>query len=163
MVPSFLVSLLSRQLELLGPDGFFKQHPHAWLLWEPGAWQSPSSAHESETGSTRLPVAIRPTHPGVDDALCFELVCKPDVETWLTGGRGSGNDLVLNDMTVSRDQFRLVSGPDGWALHDAPGGAATPRLLGGQATLSAGGLTLTFYEPPAFLDRLAHERASRAQ
>jgi hypothetical protein len=112
MVPAFLMSLLSRQLVLLGEDGFLANHGHAWLVWEPGTWQSPTSPSQSDTGETMLPTRGAPAHPGADDPLCFELVTRPDAgETWLKVGRAPDCAIVLNDMTVSRDQLRLVGGP----------------------------------------------------
>jgi hypothetical protein len=163
MVPAFLMSLLSRQLVLLGEEAFLSTHAHAWLVWEPGTWQSPSSPAESDTGETVLPTRRGPAHPGVDDPLCFELITRADAETWLKVGRAPDSAIVLNDMTVSRDQLRLVGTPDGWTSHDAPGGTAAPLPLGNETTLRAGGVTLSFYQPAAFLERLRRERAERGQ
>ena len=65
MVPAFLMSLLSRQLVLLGEDVFLANHAHAWLVWEPGTWQSPTSPSQSDTGETMLPSRGAPAHPAL--------------------------------------------------------------------------------------------------
>lgn len=163
MVPAYLLSLLSRQLLMLQADGFLKRHPHAWLVWEPGNWDSPRSPGESDAGATRVPDPLRPSAPEAGDALCFELLIKGQQEGALKVGRSSECQIVLNDMTISREQFQLRLAQGSWSLvgtsgaktlvSGAPAGEQ-PVKLDKEARLKAGGLRLTFYQPPAFLDRL---------
>ncbi len=164
MVPAYLLSLLSRQLLMLKREAFLKRHPHAWLVWEPGNWESPRTPAESDAGATRLPDPLRPAAPVGGDALCFELLVKsPSAESRWRVGRSSECAIVLNDMTISRDQFQLAFAPGGWSLVNASGAKTfigtqpageRPVPLGDQANLKAGGLRLSFYRPETFIRRL---------
>ncbi len=151
MVAAFLVSMLSRQVALLGELEFLRQHPHAWLVWEPGAWEPPRSPDESDLGVTKLPVGA-PGRPEAGDALCFELVARSN-ETVLHVGRSPQSAIVLNDMTVSRDQGRLVFAEGQWSFEATdPPAALVP--LRDQAAVRAGGLTLTFHSAEGLVARL---------
>jgi hypothetical protein len=162
MVPAYLVSLLTRQVALLQRDGFLKKHPHPWLVWEAGNWDPPRSPAESDAGATRLPDPKRPERPGAGDALCFELVAK-DKDHLFKVGRSSECEIVLNDMTISREQFHLDSKAGKWVL--VPITNAHTQLFGREleapieltreSPLKVGHLTLTFCPAAQFAERLA--------
>lgn len=162
MVPSYLLSLLKVQAVAMG-DKFGERYPYHWLIWEPGTWTAPASAHDT--------VHVDPRHTpaggvGRGDALCFALkpgLAKPDV---LTIGRNHGNDIVINDATVSRQHALLRALPTGWAIEIGKGVKALTRLSemdlrsgdpiqlksGGQLRL--GDVRLTYYDQPGVLRRL---------
>ena len=161
MVPAYLVSLLTRQVQMLQREEFLKRHPHPWLVWEPGNWDPPRTPTESDIGKTHLPDPSRPAGPGAGDALCFELVAK-DSEHLFRVGRSSDCEIVLNDMTVSREQFHLAIKDSVWTLVPLQSARTSleardvtgPVKLERAASLQAGGLKLSFVPAPAFVDRL---------
>jgi hypothetical protein len=154
-----MLSLLTRQVALLGEPEFLVHHGHAWLVWEPGALAPPRTPHEADLGATRLPVAAPPTGPRGSDALCFELIARAS-PTVLPVGRSPESAIVLDDMTVSRDQCRLVFSDDAWTVELYDGQPATSALTDG-AVVHAGALTLTFQTAGGLVRRLrgppAHE------
>lgn len=162
MVPAYLVSLLTRQVALLQRDGFLKKHPNPWLIWEPGSWDPPLSPAESDAGATRLPDPKRPDRPGAGDALCFELISK-EKDHLFKVGRSSDCEIVLNDMTISREQFHLDCKGGKWTLVPITNAAtqlfgkdvSTPVELARESPLKAGHLTLTFCPAGDFANRLA--------
>lgn len=166
-VPSFLLSLLARQQQLLGAR-FFERYPSDWLVWEPGL-SRPSRILTSNSDSTLNPSGTAPQVPADEDPLCFELKREPGAT--LSVGRGTENDLVLNDLTVSREQFVLQWIDTAWQLRGrgAPvtvGGAAVSaagsQLLDG-AVITAGNAQLTFYSPEGFPQRLERETLKRSR
>ncbi len=164
--PSFLLSLLARQQQLLG-GRFFERHPADWLVWEPGP-SRPSRILSSNSDSTLNPSGSGPQVPADEDPLCFEL--KRTVRAVLTVGRGTENDLVLNDLTVSREQFVLQLIGTVWQLRargtpvtidgEVVGPAGAPLRNG--AVIAAGGARLTFYESEGFPRRLEAESSKRS-
>jgi Inner membrane component of T3SS, cytoplasmic domain len=160
MVPAFLVSMLSRQLALLGDHEFLRQHSHAWLVWEPGAWNPPRSPDESDLGATLFPRGAGAGHPEAGDALCFELVTSSN-RAVLQVGRGPQCAIVLNDMTVSRVQCQLEFGDGEWQLRQSDA-SSEAVVLREKAAVRAGGLTLTFHSATGLVERLrtsgAHEQ-----
>ena len=167
---SYMCSLLCRQLMLLDEAKFLAQHPYAWLVWEPGKKVAPASPAEHET-STRIPDSKRLPDPANADALCFELKVEPDVDARLTAGRSRESDIVLDDMTVSREQFVLHHSEGYWAVLNAAGAKTSvdgvaaqhkPVVLQGRETITAGGLKLTFYLRKQILERLRAEIAARS-
>jgi hypothetical protein len=157
-----MMSLLTGQLAVLKADGFARLHPKAsaWLVWEPGNWESPRSETESNTGVTRFPLLKDPSGPEDGDALCFELTVTADEK--LRIGRATGCDIILNDMTVSREQFELFHCEGFWAVLSSLGAttfvgdaeASRAIALRDQTVIRAGGLRLSFYKPASLLERL---------
>ncbi|HEY8212278.1 MAG TPA: FHA domain-containing protein [Myxococcaceae bacterium] len=163
MVPSYLLSLLKVQAVAMG-DKFGERYPYHWLIWEPGTWTAPASAHDT--------VHVDPRHTpvggvGRGDALSFALkpgLGKPEV---LTIGRNHTNDIVINDATVSRQHALLRALPTGyWAIELGKGVKSLTRLSevdlrpgdpiqiksGGQLRL--GDVRLTYYDQQGLLKRL---------
>ena len=163
MVRAYLLSLLVRQ-RLALKDQFQKRYQHAWLVWEPGVWHVPSSASAQTDEATQLPDSRQPDQPAQGDALCFELAA-PTLKSSLKLGRDPGNDIVINDTTVSREHLTLKpSAKGGWSLLVVDRATATHQgreLRGGEElqlkpadAMKIGNVDLTFYDPGGFLERL---------
>ena len=159
-VSTYMLSLLGRQHLLLGGQ-FFDRYRSSWLVWEPGP-RRPSRAINSNTETTLQPASSGPQPVG-SDAMCFELKQAPSAT--FTVGRGSDNELVLNDLTVSRDQFVLEFDNRAWRVRSR----GTPLLvndvavplegteLTNGAVIAVGDVRMTFYSPEGFSSRLAQE------
>lgn len=169
MVRAYLLSLLVRQ-RLALKDQFQRRYPHAWLVWEPGIWRVSASPAEQSMGTTRLPSGAAEDHPPQGDALCFELsTAGGNGHTVLRVGREPGSDIVINDTTVSREHLLLTADASArWLLTISPSSKTTfyaGRELapGVELTLQPadrvrlGDVSLTFYDPPGFLERLQAE------
>ncbi|CAM4340642.1 FHA domain-containing protein [Corallococcus exiguus] len=158
---ALLLSLLIRQHMAL-KEKFNAKYPHAWLVWEAGAWNVPE---EQNVAATRLPMMdLRDCLPA-GDALCFELMGVADRGP-LKLGRASHNTFVVNDATVSREQFALHPAPDGgWKVERLAQSrpvtvngealeAEQPRLLSTGDELKVGDVRLTFHDAPSFHARI---------
>lgn len=161
MIAAYLISVLTRRL-MIKPVDFRARYPNAWLVWEPGSWQEPTSP-EMAAGETLQPGQERPVSPVGDDALCFEL--KPN-DAPLKIGRAPDNHIILNDMRVSRSQFELRHDGKVWQLLPTPGSRnavlgqpveASGLLLTPNTKINAGGIVLSFYEAEDFASRLEAE------
>lgn len=165
--PAYMMSLLGRQRALLGAD-FFKHYSSDWLVWEPGPWHPARTLASSNTETTHQPTAA-PTRPDAGDALCFELKRAPGAT--LSVGRATEHDIVLNDLTVSRNELRLTLVQQRWQAHaTAPSlrldGAPLPpegATLANGAVLTAGDVKLTFYTSDGFPARLATESQKKRE
>lgn len=104
-VPAYMLSILHRQQQLL-KDGFVERYPTDWLVWEPGPWKPARSVLESNLESTKLPSHDTEYRPVGNDAICFQLKLPKDGGL-LKVGRATTNDVVINDLTASREQFSL--------------------------------------------------------
>jgi hypothetical protein len=161
MPRALLMSLLSHQYLVLKSQGFRERYPHAWLVWEPGAWNVPEQGEE--LGATRLPEGdMVDCLPTTDDVLCFEL---SESKGPLHLGRAPENAIVVNDATISREHLRLERQGSRWVVqalpgaaevlvNDAPLPAGAPLPLQDGQTLQAGDVRLTFHEPPGFEARV---------
>ena len=98
-----------------------------------------------------------------EDALCFEL--KQVENAVMTVGRGSENHIVINDLTVSREQFALEFSQKAWRVRSrgtpltvdgSPVGEAGAALKNASVIL-VGDVRLTFYTPEGFPRRLEQE------
>lgn len=166
-LPTFNQSLLVRQLALV-KDGFLARYPHPWLVWEPGAFSVPRAGVDVAVADTKLPSGEPlPPAPTPGDAVCFALKVAPGAGARL--GRGSDNEVVVSDLTVSRLHARLDHAPTGWTLTSLSEtkvtrvrGAEVPRggvvSLGAHDVIELGGVRLVFCDAPSFRDRLAAGR-----
>lgn len=162
--PAYMLSLLGRQWQLLGAR-FLERYLSDWLVWEPGPWR-PGGFLTSSTEVTHQPSATQPARPVGGDALCFEL--RPLAGASLIVGRSGENDIVVNDLTVSREQFVLQFAHPQWlVLPRAPplsvdGQPVGPEgvALANAAVITAGGARLTFYRSDRFGERLQAENAN---
>lgn len=160
--PAYMLSLLGRQRQLLGAR-FFEAYLSDWLVWEPGPLHRARSILTSDTEVTHLPSAAEPLRPVGEDALCFEL--KQLAGASLIVGRGSENDIVVDDLTVSREQFTLHYAEAKWVVHakgsalsvdGQPVGAEGAALNNG-SVITAGDVRMTFYGKDGFPQRLELE------
>lgn len=160
-VQAYLLSLLARQYLALG-ERFGARYPNGWLVWEPGEWAVPGMGVDTNLAETRAPSTRAPERPVGGDALCFAL--KPSAEG-LTIGRAAENQIVINDMTVSRVHARLSSRESRWVLEAMSEGKVTlqrrtPMPRGTSAQLDSGdlvalgGIAMTFYDAKGFVERV---------
>lgn len=164
--PAYMLSLLGRQRQLLGAQ-FFERYTSDWLVWEPGPWRPARSVLTSNTEATHQPSSTEPARPTGEDALCFEL--KQVAHASLIVGRGTENDIVVNDLTVSREQFLLQFAGRTWrvmprghpvSIDGQPVGEAGQPLRNG-SVITAGDVRLTFYASDGFSLRLETENQKR--
>jgi hypothetical protein len=156
-VPAFLLSILHRQ-HLVLKNEFLSRYPSDWLVWEPGPWKPARSVLESNLEQTKKPGEDEP-RPAGQDAMCFQLKLAPGASQ-LKVGRATTNDLVINDLTVSREQFMLRLEKDQYALvvmHGrviVDGVEATPRAsLRSGSSIQFGGVKLTLLSAAEFAER----------
>ena len=163
MVRAYLISFVARQALLL-KDKLATRYPNAWLVWEPGSWSAPPVQGDEST--TRLPTSHDAvTAPQRGDALCFELAL-PAKATALRLGRAKGNDIVINDATVSREHILLAKQTDGRWSAEAMSQArstffgASPLQPGQKVPLAdgqrikVGDVVFTYLEPASFFERV---------
>lgn len=112
-VPAYMLSILHRQ-QLLLKEGFVSRYPLDWLLWEPGPWRPAHSVLESNLESTQQPLHQQGERPIGPDAICFQL--KLPASGLIKVGRATTNDLVINDLTASREQFGLRHDAGQWVV-----------------------------------------------
>jgi hypothetical protein len=148
---------------LLQKKGFLQQHPYAWLVWEVGTTMVPASTKEGSSGSTRIPDQKGPPEPEAGDPLCFELSAPDDADLRLKVGRSTDCEMVINEMTVSREQFELHHSQGYWAVLNSVGAKTAvgvvqsphkPIVLRDHTVIKAGGVRFTFYGPEAFVARV---------
>ena len=128
------------------------RYPHPWLVWEPGNRVSAPSPHGIPV-TTVVPVTS-PSQPAKGDPLCFALVASAGGVVRV--GRSLESNIVIDDLTVSRDHLELCVDAEGWFVRVPPQSSATTlvrkmslqpgetmRLVDGCAIV-AGGVQLTF-------------------
>lgn len=162
MSSGVLLSTLARQSLLLGAE-FDVRYPNAWLVWEPGERVTP--APQAIPVTTVVPLVSKPRTPVQGDPLCFPLVLKaPGVPLRL--GRAPESDLLVDDLTVSREHLDLWLDAGEWYITVPPRSTATTmvrrmslqpgekmRLVDG-CTVECGGVTCTFHQRGRFLPRV---------
>jgi hypothetical protein len=158
---AWMLSLLARQQMFL-KEQFSSRYPSSWLVWEPGEWKPARNAAEGNTSQTQHTTPTSSRRPASGDALCFELKGSKE----LAIGRDSASDIVINDMTISREALRLRPVEGGWRVRMAEGASADTRFgekpaqpgmevkLEPGTVISSGGVRFTFYDPNAFVERL---------
>ncbi|MCU0702241.1 MAG: hypothetical protein MUC96_37565 [Myxococcaceae bacterium] len=151
MLPSSMVSplslpLLYRQRLMLGA-GFLDKYPHPWLIWESGPGR-PTEGQRPDVIETRTPRQAGPPRTPTHEAIAFPLVgARP-----LRIGRASSNDLVVDDVTVSRELGLIRCEADRW-FFDRLSPQVTIPLSSGLA-LSHGEVWFTFVSAADLLTRL---------
>jgi hypothetical protein len=173
VLPGYLLSLLVRQRALL-KERFETRYPHAWLVWEPGERLRPESQAEAEAGSTRLPTE-KGQYPVGNDALCFPLPEPSKPGNVLTVGRHSESSIVIDDMSISRVHAVLGVKNGAWYIQLSKDASVAmfvrnmslqpgePVALVNGCTISAGSVTLTFYERKYFAARMEAEEKRLGQ
>ncbi|HZN92341.1 MAG TPA: FHA domain-containing protein [Myxococcales bacterium] len=167
MVPSYLLSLLKVQA-LAMTDRFGERYPYHWLIWEPGTWTAPASAHDTVQADPRNPSV---GGVGRGDALSFALKPNPARPGTLTVGRNHTNDIVVNDATVSRQHAVLHHQLNGtWTIEVGKNVRALSKLsevdlrpgepvaLKSASQLRLGDVRLTYYDSAGMLIRLRGAR-----
>ncbi len=162
-----MLSVLQRQTLML-KAAFTERYPHAWLVWEPGPWKPARSVLESNLEATIQPSQAPTEGQAPGDAICFEL--KPPASgAALKVGRATTNDVVINDLTASREQFSMQHGQTGWVVAAPQGlltldGASVEAPAGplrSGASLALGGVRLTFLSTADLARRAAAYVAPR--
>lgn len=162
---SYGFSILQRQRQLLGPR-FAERYPHDWLIWEAGPWRPATTRSARDTESTRLPTAAGPARPVGEDFLCFVLDAS---RAPLHVGRATTNDIAINDLTASRDQFVFDVENGLWRVRSLQPGALLdgsvlgeqPTPLTSQSRLAVGAVFLTFLSSTDLVRRLATADSSQ--
>lgn len=158
------LSMLTRQLLALGAGGFSSRYPHAWLVWEPGERVAPMPKPGIPM-TTVVPVSSPSRAPAVEDPLCFPLVV-PVSGLAMKVGRAPESNLVVDDLTVSREHFELALEVADWVITVPAASNATTmvrnmslqpgekmNLLDG-CTIVAGGVQFTYLKSARLLARL---------
>ncbi len=164
--PAYMLSLLVRQHLLLRAT-FQSRHPSSWLVWEPGEWHPARTVKEGNARSTQS-LAPRADGPVGNDPLCFELVHDAAPRD-LSVGRSTENDLVVNDLTLSREHLVLHFEGGAWsvsvretsnvatAIDDQAARVGAHYPLTSGTRIHAGDVRFTFYGLEGFLTRLEQE------
>jgi len=155
--------MLARQVLALGA-GFSTRYPHAWLVWEPGERVAPLP-RAGVPVTTVVPLMSPRRGPTEGDPLCFPLIGSASGPA-LRVGRDPESDLVVDDLTVSREHFNLwLEGADWFITVPSVSNAATlvrsmslqpgekMRLLDGCAIV-AGGVHFTYLQRARMVDRV---------
>ncbi len=171
-IPAFMLSVVARQRAQLGAE-FTRQFPNHWLVWEPGPWRPTATREAANQRPTLPPDAAPPPRPTGEDAVCYPLPTEPG--RLVSVGRSTTNDVVVNDLTVSRHQLTLESVEEGWRVvllatrsQEPPGGlgAWSGKLNGKTMThgdwyvlrsgdaITVGQAGLTYFRPEEFVRRL---------
>ncbi|MCC6337910.1 MAG: FHA domain-containing protein [Myxococcales bacterium] len=153
---SLLLSTLRAQFASKGLDVFKAAHPHAWLLWEPGAWRPPQKR------TMQFAAITDPKKADGAEALALAL----DGKDTLVLGRDPACELIINDGTLSARHLVLKRAATGWTVEDAGSsngtklhGAAlkpheaTPLLEG--ARIEAAQVILSYWTPEGLWRRLS--------
>ncbi|MBM4777142.1 MAG: FHA domain-containing protein [Archangiaceae bacterium] len=156
---SFGFSILQRQRQLLGPR-FAERYPHDWLIWEAGPWRPATTRAARDTESTRLPDSAGPARPVGEDFLCFVL---DESRSPVHVGRATTNDIAINDLTASRDQFVFDFEHGRWWVRSLQPGALLDgadlgeqrMAIASQSRLTVGAVFLTFLSSADLIRRLA--------
>jgi pSer/pThr/pTyr-binding forkhead associated (FHA) protein len=159
---TYLVSWLRRAHAGQRLDQFELLRPGPWLVWEAGPWRPPAARRDTVVAGpgTRLLAS--------GESLAIELAAR-DGGAQVRLGREAGNDLVVDDATLSR--VHLVFRRDGagrWSAQDAGSRngtkvdgapAAAPLPLQQGSTIEAGAVRLTFYDAAGLYARLRSQEA----
>jgi hypothetical protein len=147
---SYLLSWLNNKYSTLTMDAFVRAQRAEWLVWEAGPWRPPARSGETLVAGGQPPVGGSSSS---GESLAIELAPKDGA---VSIGRGSGNDVVIDDATLSRVHLHLDRAPDGsWRVRDAGSSNGTKlngRKLGTEpvavedgSAIEAGAVRLTFY------------------
>ena len=117
---SYLLSTLKLRYSTKDVAKFEADHPYAWLLWEPGAWNPPRRQTLAIAAGDQIRQAA-----GESLALALE------PKDTLTLGRDETCDLTINDGTLSSTHLVLHrDAGGGWTVEDL--GSRNGTLVGGR-------------------------------
>ncbi|HEY6003940.1 MAG TPA: FHA domain-containing protein [Anaeromyxobacter sp.] len=155
---SFLLSWLKKTHAGMPLGEFERQMPGPWLVWEAGPWRPPS--RRPETLASGPNTRLLPS----GESLAILLESRTGGAE-VTLGRGSTNDMVVDDATLSRVHLVFCKDAFGrWTVRDpgsrngtkvdgAPAGKSARPLTPG-ALIEAGAVRLTFYDGAGLYVRL---------
>lgn len=139
-------------------EEFERNMPGPWLVWEAGPWRPPSMRRETIVSgpNTRLLPS--------GESLAIRLESRKGAGE-VTLGRGSANDIVVDDATLSREHLVFCKDAlERWTVRDAGSrngtkvdGAPAAKAaipIGPGARIEAGTVRLTFYDGAALFLRL---------
>jgi hypothetical protein len=155
------IAVYGRRL-LIDREAFRKEQRHAVMVWEaqPVAKEDPLLLGTRSHGAATRPTA---TSPVVYEVVKNATNAMPSA---VTLGRTPNNDLVIEDNSVSRFHCYIVTGPGRvLSVVDADSSQGTwlngtrlepkaPTPLHDREVLKVAEVTLTYYEPPSFVDYL---------
>jgi len=154
---TYLISWLRKTHAGQRLEQFERLLPGPWLVWEAGPWRPPSARRDTLVSGpqTRLLAS--------GESLAIELAAK-DGGAEVKLGREAGNDLVIDDATLSRVHLLLRRDAAGaWTAQDAgsrngtkvDGAPALPPLpLRQGSVIEAGAVRLTYYDSAGLYARL---------
>ena len=155
----YLISWLAKDSSGQTLDAFIKSRPEDWLVWEAGPWRPTYQPRDTLAHDGLL--SSVPHGAGESLAIALEA---PSTRPYLSLGRASDNDIVVDDATLSRVHLLLQRDPLGWTVRDAgstngsnvegaPIGPDAVALQTGMRVL-AGSVRFTFYDSGGLYLRL---------
>lgn len=155
----YLMTWLAKGSQGQTLDDFIKAWPVDWLVWEAGPWR-PTYQTKETLAQDGLVTSV-PHGSGESLAIALEA---PKQRPYLTLGRASDNDIVVDDATLSRVHLLLQPEPLGWSVRDAGstnGSMVEGAPLGPDAValqtgmrLLAGSVRFTYYDSGGLCLRL---------
>ncbi len=158
---SYLLSQLQFRFATRDLATFEQQHPHDWLLWEPGRWKPPASATVMMGDAVPQPPVSKSSS---GEALALAMLPSPSGN--FTLGRGNECDAPINDGTLSQLHLVFMRGPTGeWTVRDAGSkngswvdgkklDSGQPITLRDGTRVVAAQVAFTFYSPNGMLSRI---------
>jgi hypothetical protein len=113
-VRGYLMTWLAKSSQGQTLDAFIKAWPEDWLVWEAGPWR-PTYQTKDTLNQDGLVTSV-PHGSGESLAITLET---PRQRPYLTLGRASDSDIVVDDATLSRVHLLLQPEPLGWTARDA--------------------------------------------
>jgi len=158
-VRGYLMSWLAKDSNGKTLDAFIRSRPEDWLVWEAGPWR-PTYQSRDTLAHDGLLTSV-PHGAGESLAIALET---PTARPYLSLGRASDNDVVVDDATLSRIHLLLQRDALGWTVRDAgstngstvegaPIGPDAVALQSGMRVL-AGSVRFTFYDSGGLYLRL---------
>jgi pSer/pThr/pTyr-binding forkhead associated (FHA) protein len=158
-VRGYLMTWLAKASQGQPLDDFIKAWPEDWLVWEAGPWRP--TYQTKETLAQNGLVTSVPHGAGESLAIALEV---PKQRSYLSLGRASDNDIVVDDATLSRIHLLLQPEPLGWSARDAgstngsyvEGAPLGPDAIALQTgmRLLAGSVRFTYYDSGGLCLRL---------
>jgi hypothetical protein len=168
-----------RQLLLQDDEPFHQRFDHPWLVWEAGSalagnpFERTLAPEDIDLADPERSIAeLESARPRGDDdsegspcgrVMCFALDDSPGPQ-FIRVGRAEDNDVVVNDLTVSREHLVLTRDLEGvWRVESITGGItfckeplppSAPRPINRGDQVKLGKVTLTFYDPAGMVERL---------
>jgi len=158
-VRGYLMTWLAKASQGQTLDDFVKAWPMEWLVWEAGPWRP---TYQTKVTLAQDGLVTNVPH-GTGESLAIALEA-PKQRPYLSLGRATDNDIVVDDATLSRIHLLLQPEPLGWTVRDAgstngtfvegaPLGPDAVALETGMRLL-AGSVRFTYYDSGGLCLRL---------